>query len=768
MKKHYIALFIAGMLAASPVMAADLQLIKNGKSNYTVVVAEPGDKISNIAAGELISYLKKSTGCELGRNQAGKKRIIIGIDQKLRKKLGRDLPVKNELRIQTVGNDLYLYGGGKFGTSYAVSTFLEKYAGVRWFTPYPNGIYIPQKKSITVKEVNFRQKPGLSIRTAANWMIQVNNKHKRLFYLHNKINNNQSGPEFSDIPQQYAQCHTLFSYIRPTKSTQHIWILKWPTKEEQDRHYFKTNPEYFSMNAAGKRVPDQQLCFSNPALRKEFLRRLEIQFKSRGAGTYSVSAMDWPGRFCYCKGCVTLEKKYQCLGGPLYDFLLEASKTAAKYPGVYISTLAYRKKQSEFPPVMQGKFPDNIIIIFAPVDDDVTKTFAHKNNQETYENLKKWAKLASNVWVWYYVYHDAMEGITERLVKDTLMIHQAGAEGSFYEYKMIYIHSGVATDEMTQYIAMKQYWDPYGDWKKHREDYCRYFYGKAADSIIAWLDMRDAFTRNIKVHNFWSSNALEWGYYKDPANILKEVKLVESWLKMTKDQPFAHQNVKRFRIAVDNILLKNYPKVLQIAPEYKGKSKAIYNRLVQDCKELEKARNIKYVVRYFVNPLKQSLKIAEITPKPLPAGFVPAGRQVARFFPYKGGKVIEKEMADSAWGYAYGREVTNAKAPMTFGYYDLLKRIQKNNKVPFDKIKKDGKFHIYKVTSTKLSASCRVWCHPTWGLGYDGVGQLFNVDHPDRVWDIYVSLKFTGPAYQKKPETPKNFVWIDQVILIRK
>jgi hypothetical protein len=185
--------------------------------------------------------------------------------------------------------------------------------------------------------------------------------------------------------------------------------------------------------------------------------------------------MDWPGKFCYCTGCQALEKKYQCDGGPLYDFLLEASKTAAKYPGVYISTLAYRKKQSEFPPVMEGKLPDNLIIIFAPIDDDVTKPFNHKNNLETYENLKKWAKLSKNVWLWYYVYHDEMEGITERLAKDIKLIHQAGATGSFFEYKMKYMLSGIATDEMTAYVAMKLYWNPMDDWKKHREDYCRYF-----------------------------------------------------------------------------------------------------------------------------------------------------------------------------------------------------------------------------------------------------------------------------------------------------
>ena len=132
-----------GLLSA---FSADIQLIKDGKSDYTIVTAQGENQMSDVAAKELITYLKKSTGVELKRNESGKKRIVIGLTPELKKKLGKDLPVHGELRIRTMGNDLYLYGGGKFGNMYAVSTFLEKFAGIRWFTPYQDGTYIPQKR----------------------------------------------------------------------------------------------------------------------------------------------------------------------------------------------------------------------------------------------------------------------------------------------------------------------------------------------------------------------------------------------------------------------------------------------------------------------------------------------------------------------------------------------------------------------------------------------------------------------------------------------
>ena len=146
MKKYRYLLSAAAIIFAVPQLFADLQIIKNGKSEYSVFVVDAKDEISKLAASELISYLKKSTGAELKQSNTGKKRIVIGLTPELKKKLGKDLPVHEELRIRTMGNDLYLYGGGKFGNMYAVSTFLEKFAGIRWFTPYQDGTYIPQKR----------------------------------------------------------------------------------------------------------------------------------------------------------------------------------------------------------------------------------------------------------------------------------------------------------------------------------------------------------------------------------------------------------------------------------------------------------------------------------------------------------------------------------------------------------------------------------------------------------------------------------------------
>ena len=81
--------------------------------------------------------------------------------------------------------------------------------------------------------------------------------------------------------------------------------------------------------------------------------------------------MDYGGKFCYCPECLKREKQYGTPCGAFFEFLAEISREIKKdYPLLKIATLAYRKEQTEIPP--KGLlFPDNFVVIFAPIDDNI-------------------------------------------------------------------------------------------------------------------------------------------------------------------------------------------------------------------------------------------------------------------------------------------------------------------------------------------------------------------------------------------------------------
>lgn len=763
----YFLKSVFGLLAVgiclSEVSGSDLVLAENGKTSYSIVTDDPDSTFGKMAVDELQSFFRASTGATLSvsRTGSGGRHIYLGMTPEARKLFGQAVPRDQELFIRTHDGDIYIAGGGKFGTLYGVYEFLESQLGIRWFTPYENGTLIPKHEKLAVPDLDIRSVPAFQYRFQPNWYVQV--PDKAMFYLRNRINENQNAPsrEYSSLPLEYAQCHTFFSYIRPDMNA-HIWELQWPDPSEKTKIYFKDHPEYFSMGADGKRFPGQ-LCFSNPEMRKELSRRLEIQVASRngGKGVFNLSAQDVPGPFCRCDGCKALEKKYGCSGGPLFDYLIEACNGfMKKYPGAMLSTLAYRKNQTEFPPNI-AKMPDNLLIIFAPIDDDVTKTLDHPNNIGTYENLKKWTKLSKNVWIWYYVYYGGPCGIAGRMLNDTSLLREAGANGTFYEFNNDF-KLGLNFADMNTWLAMKSYWNPRMDSQKKIREFCDYHYGSASEEVVAWLADLEKHRMGIRNYLLWSDNSAAWGYYTPEKNAAVQ-KMFDRWEAMTAREPMANRNIKVLRIGSDIELLKSYPELIGKYPAYKGGSKAVYERIESRMKETGLEKRNPAAASFILKGLKDSLAIAELISLPLPEQFSSiADRKVIRLFPQKSSRTVQDEMKDAAYGLAFGLEVENPDKPFNCGFYDAVSKKFFHHDISPGDLKK-GTFAFYKIGTNKLSSICRIWVHPSWATGCE-LGRFFDIDNPDKPWDMYVSLKFTGPAYDGT--AGKNRVYIDQLLLI--
>ena len=87
--------------------------------------------------------------------------------------------------------------------------------------------------------------------------------------------------------------------------------------------WFDSHPEYFALDSKGKRVPDRQLCYSNPELRKLFDSKLEeiIRKEYKGGRAYMRCDLNDSNGFdgktlCFCPGCMKLVEKYRSPAGP--------------------------------------------------------------------------------------------------------------------------------------------------------------------------------------------------------------------------------------------------------------------------------------------------------------------------------------------------------------------------------------------------------------------------------------------------------------------
>ena len=165
--------------------------------------------------------------------------------------------------------------------------------------------------------------------------------------------------------------------------------------------------------------------------------------------------------------------------------------------------------------------------------------------------------------------------------------------------------------------------------------------------------------------------------------------------------------------------------------------------------------------------------LATVAVKPLPDEFkdIPEERIVQVFVdesPYKEVKRIS--MADAATGFAQveqglpeGRQIV----PFSVGLYDKTSgRYLLNDPIPADRIV-PGKFHLYKLGRASItSPHCLLWVGHSWHMGVTCQDCYHAGMENTEAWDVYVSLKFEGPAYDPKSESGKSAVYFDRAVFV--
>ena len=304
--------------------------IKNGKSDYVIVLSESASPSESYAANELQKTVKQMSGCTLPIVLTAKapqtKRIFIG-QSFLTDSLIDDIDLHTlgdeEFLIRTIGEDLLIIGGQKRGAMYGVFTFLEN-LGCRWYTA--DVIKIPEMKTLFIDEINNRQKPAFEYR-----MTFFTEAFDRTWATHNKINGYGA-----DLPAKvggkvkYAKGHlghTFYALVPP-------------------EFFFKTHPEYFSL-VNGKRVNERgQICLTNPDVLKVAIKEIEKWIiEDPEADIISITQNDWED-WCECDICKALDEKEKSHSGTVVTFVNAIAETLGeKYPDKLFDTFAYTYTQ---------------------------------------------------------------------------------------------------------------------------------------------------------------------------------------------------------------------------------------------------------------------------------------------------------------------------------------------------------------------------------------------------------------------------------------
>jgi hypothetical protein len=214
MLRRITLILILGLLASGVFIGCksfgthELTLVKDGKPEAVIVLADKPDKAAQLSAYELQAHIKLITGAELPIIKEGDKsqgiKIYIGDCKFVRElditneKLG-----KQEYEIRFLSDAIILKGKDKedYGkvnyrfipkhsqkkqlaydyqswpdwwdekaTLYATYDFLKKFCGVRWFDCTDYGTDYPETKTLTIKGKDIKRAPAFSFRSVYTYI----------------------------------------------------------------------------------------------------------------------------------------------------------------------------------------------------------------------------------------------------------------------------------------------------------------------------------------------------------------------------------------------------------------------------------------------------------------------------------------------------------------------------------------------------------------------------------------------------------------------
>ena len=406
-----------------------VELVKDGKSQYVIVIQSQSTAQVQRAATLLQKYIEKMSGCKLP--------VVDAIPSQSKGIFIREVDgLKYDgYRISTSGNgSIYIDGGKSKGCIYGAIVILDKYLGCHLYSPKYK--VIPESRNLQIPAIDEADSTMNSLRIT--FTLKDYSEDEDLLDWHRTSN---WTPPFAE--GYYV--HTFTHRLVPADV------------------FFKDHPEYFAY-IDGHRVPDQ-LCMSNADVVKEVIKQLEKDMQLQPDHLiWSVSQADGP-LYCQCEQCKKTMEEEQSVAGPIIRFVNQVAK---EFPDKIISTLAYY--YSMVPPVVTKPL-DNVQIMYCGGD------------------LAAWGKVAKHLYVWnymvnYFHYQCPYPSLfhAQPQIKDQM---SKGANQFFLQGN---IENGMEFAELRLYLYSRLAWNPDIDVSATINVFLKDYYGAAAPYIRKYID----------------------------------------------------------------------------------------------------------------------------------------------------------------------------------------------------------------------------------------------------------------------------------------
>ena len=786
-------LFILAACMALPLAAGPLELSRGGKTEYKIVYASEYEKE---AADELKLHLDQITGANFAIEQESASvsgpAIWLG-NTALARKQGIDSSklAPEEWVIRDFGKDLVIAGGKRHGTQNGVYDLLETQFGCRWYAW--DTTVIPKDPDLTLNGINIRKKPSFDSREIfddyhSSWVLKPDIRAAKKMFRKRVGGSGDYGHQayWPRHSKRYYDVHNFYYFLNPKK-------------------YFKDHPEYFSMDATGKRFHGKlgaamnggNFCLTNPEVRNivtaKLFETIEADRKKlpepKWPDIYSLSPMDSDGNLCLCPRCAAVEKKERKMG-LLLDFVNDiARRVYKKYPGILIRTESY-SNWTEPPVTIRPE--KNVVIKWCNMYglNDCYRPITHPINAGQKAQFDRWAKTGANLFARVYwnmggqFFNPArVETMVDAIAPEIRYYHRNGVTMYFAEFQVPEGDNMQNFAPLQSYLGLKLMWDVSLDEKKLIADFMKGYYGPAEKPMTAFLNrLRKAVAAvkermpSINPSRPYCTEGFMRECWKD----------LEQAYNLTEPGTIYRNHVELEMLSPMFVILRNTEWKIGDRKQMTARYTAIRERLLKGFNEKSKpatARKKKMQEKLrsdltsFIKlnlPVPEQFKNREVKMLGWPQlkwhnGIGYPDQFVNDPDSVTGKAIISPKPVKSRGGTGIHSLVKPGNGSMfstAVGIYDYASRSAISRDLK-DEVAEDEKYHWYKVGTYNVRQGSFVWCY-YWRCQCP----LESVWQPDdgmpglNVWEVWVSLKFTGPAYVEGSKQPDR-IWWDQVLLVR-
>ena len=646
-------------------------------------------------------------------------------------------------RIRTAADGaLVISGRDGMGIVYGLYSFLEKYAGCRWYAL--DTTVVPDRTGWKIPAVDDGGRPAILDREMyvgadymnGTWRLR-NKETQRVAY---------GCGVFVGAP---GGCHTFDAYAK-------------------------------AVAAAGKKTEGGEFCLTDPEVRhavaermKRYIREDRATRKDRPPyavpSIYELSQNDGgKGFLCKCEGCRALFRSAGSWSGPNVAFASAvAEEVGREFPDVKVRTFAY--SFTERPPTNAFVAADNLMVRYC-------RSFLFQPLTAETDNgriIRGWDEHVKYKQVWSY--WRSFSGPIFPAVKPR---EDIGKEMRFCRDMNVCGYFAEAESPMSRSFSAMQHWlflklaeNPDSDVFALADEFVRAYYGPAAEPVLAYLDYLERRQKACYekldpkfVHGLGSGDLAMYVQrgYLDRDFFEKANGWLEQAERLAANDECAARHVAQERLVVDRSMLDI---LRQLADEgYSPDMRQVASRMRTTLPSLIRAWTSipEKEAKPRLEKAAFEATIAEQLPAPVPAEL--KGRKYVEWQCDKLGDDGKSEVvkdADSVTGYARTFPKAAHKLPYKAGLYDDQVRKDIGISLEARDIPQDEKYHLVKLGTFDMVCQSRVYFDWTWR--YSVWVPPFGVQTDRR--EVWLSLKLTGPTYVKGSTRPDG-IYLERLFFV--